>query len=156
MRVIPPSRKTLPRAAAFAAQGVALKYPADSWSGVRSDDGMVIFAVRAEEVIADSQGSRCLLWAPAFRSADFLMREERLEHCIRAVRHGQAEGLLAFAGGAEVDPGFVLSLRVERHCREYWAKWGSAGWMLQPWLGPASRWLGEPQYALAAANRASP
>lgn len=143
-------RRTISRAAAFRTQGVALKFPSSSWSGVRPDDGMVIFAVRAEDVIVDSEGSRCLLWAPDQDRADSPARQERLKHCILALGHGQAEGLLAFADGTEVDPALILSMRVERHRREYWAKWGSASRVLLPPLHQSPGWYAAPQYALAA------
>lgn len=141
------NRKTISRAAAFRTQDVALAYPAASWSGVRSDDGMVVFIVRAEDVIVDSEGFRCLLWAPhADRSPT---RDERLEHCLLAISHGQAEGLLAFADG-ELEPSLALSIRVERHRRQYWAKWGSAGRVVPPALYESSRGYAPPEYALAA------
>lgn len=53
----------LSRAAAFGEPEVILKYPSSSCSGVRGDDGMALFAVRAEVVGVDAEGSRCLLWA---------------------------------------------------------------------------------------------
>lgn len=124
--------KTLSRTAAFGEQGVELKYPASSWSGVRGDDGMVLFAVRAEEVIVDGDGSRCLLWTPDWKQARSPASAERLEHCMLALQHGQAEGMLAFADGSQIDPTSVLSLRVERHRREYWAKWGSVACPMAP------------------------
>ena len=115
--------KMVSRAAAFSAQGVTLRYPAASWSGVRGDDGMVVFAILAEDVIVDDQGSRCLLWSPALGRQRSLVKEERLRHCILALGHGHAESVLAFAGGLEVDPTLLLSIRVARHRKEYWAQW---------------------------------
>src|SRR5689334_1676614 len=112
-----PRCRTMPRMAAFGEQGVVLKYPSASWSGVRGVDGMVLFAVRAEEVVVDADGSRCLLWAPDRVQTACAVNAERLEHCMLALRHGQAEGMLAFQNGAEIDPRFVLSMRVERHRR---------------------------------------
>jgi hypothetical protein len=115
--------KMVSRAVAFGAQGVTLKYPAASWSGVRGNDGMVVFAILAEDVIVDGQGSRSLLWGPDLARQRSLVKEERLRHCVLALRHGQAEGVLAFEGGLEVDATLVLSLRVARHQEEYWAQW---------------------------------
>jgi hypothetical protein len=140
---------TMSRAAAFGEHGIALEYPNSSWSGVRTNDGMVVFAVRAKDVIVDGQGSRCLLWAPDAGRTDALAREERLKHCILAIGNGQAEGLLAFENGSEIDPTLVLSLRVERYRGEYWAKWGSAVCVLPPSLRVPG-WLMQPQHALAA------
>ena len=131
------------RAAAFGAHGVVLICPWSSWSGVRSADGMVVFAVKAEEVVADGGGSRCLLWSPNAGRKDSPARDERLEHCILALRNGQAEGLLAFDNGTGIDPTLVLSLRVERNRGEYWAKWGHAACALPP----------RQEYALAGACR---
>lgn len=150
MSLTRPNRKTLSRAAAFRAQGVALTYPSASWSGVRSDDGMVVFIVRAEDVIVDSEGFRCLLWAPNADRAQSPTRDERLEHCILAISHGQAEGLLAFADGTEVEPALILSIRVEQHRRQYWAKWGSASRVVPPSLYESPRSYAPPEYALAA------
>jgi hypothetical protein len=142
--------RTMPRAAAFGAHGVALAYPCSSWSGVRANDGMVVFAVRAEDVLVDGEGSRCLLWAPQAGRTDSLARAERLKHCILALGNGQAEGLLAFENGTEIDPMLVLSIRVERYRREYWAKWGSAVCVVPPRLQRVPGWLGQPEHVLAA------
>lgn len=141
--------KTLSRTAAFGEQGVDLKYPSSSWSGVRGDDGMVLFAVRAEDVIVDGDGSRCLLWAPDWTQAGPAAGAERLEHCMLALRHGQAEGMLAFANGSQIDPTNILSMRVERHRREYWAKWGSAACPMPPRLAKILPFF-VADYALAA------
>ena len=145
-----PNRKTMSRAAAFKQHGVTVTLFSASWSGVRSADGMVVFIVRADDVIVDSEGFRCLLWAPDADRTQSPTREERLEHCILALSHGQAEGLLAFAEGTEVEPSLVLSIRVERHRRQYWAKWGSAGRVLPPALYESPRWDAPPEHALAA------
>lgn len=150
MSLTRPNRKTLSRAAAFRAQGVAVTYPSASWSGVRSDDGMVVFIVRAEDVIVDSEGFRCLLWSPNPDWAESRTRDERLKHCILAISHGQAEGLLAFADGTEVEPVLILSIRVEQHQRQYWAKWGSASRVVPPSLYDLPRSYAPPEYALAA------
>lgn len=140
--------KMVSRAVAFSAQGVTLRYPAASWSGVRGDDGMVVFAILAEDVLVDDQGSRCLLWGPDLARQRSLVKEERLEHCILALRQGQAEGVLAFEGGFEVDPTHVLSIRVAQHRKEYWAQWGAPGWALSSGRNRMPWFAGE--YALAA------
>jgi len=121
---------TLSRAEALRAHGAAPTNPSASWSGIRNDDGMVLFVLCAEDIRTDSAGTRCLLWSPG--GGDSPERRERLEHCLRAVEHGQAEALLASARGMCVDPRLVLGVRVERHRGEYWAKWGSAGRMVMP------------------------
>src|SRR2546426_7160576 len=58
-----PARR-LSRVHAFEAQGVTLRYPARSWSGVRFDDGVVVFALRECDVEGHDDGFSCLLWAP--------------------------------------------------------------------------------------------
>lgn len=143
--------RALSRKAAFREQGVVLKYPSSSWSGVRGDDGMVLFAVKAEDVIVD----RCLLWAPDRNGSDSPAATERLKHCMLALHHGQAEGMLAFKDGAEIDPTLVLSMRVERHRRDYWAKWGSAACQMPPRLEQLPGWLAQRDYALAARAQGS-
>jgi hypothetical protein len=125
-----PNATTLPPAAALRAHGVTPKYPLTGRSGVRADDGMVLFVLCAEDIITDSEGARCLLWAPG--GDDSAARRERLEHCIRALGHGQAEALLALARGTQVDSSVAFAVRVERHRREYWAKWGSASRLIMP------------------------
>jgi hypothetical protein len=105
-----------------------------------------MFAVRAEEVVVDAEGSRCLLWAADRHRTDSRAGSERLKHCIRAARHGQAEGLLAFADGSRVDPSCVLFIRVECHHGEYWAKWGGATRALPPSL---ARLRADREYGLA-------
>lgn len=117
--------RRISRSAAFAAQGVALKYPAASWSGVRSDDRMVVFAIHARDVLGDHEGFSCALWTPARGEFDSPARRERLEHCRLALQCGGAEGLLAYGETAEMDPAFLLSMRLDRQGREYWARWGT-------------------------------
>ncbi|HKU72137.1 MAG TPA: hypothetical protein VJQ51_14980 [Burkholderiales bacterium] len=123
-------RLLVSRAMALRAQGAAPKYALTGWSAIRADDGMVVFVLPAEEIVSDVAGSRCLLWAPG--GAESAARRERYEHCARALQHGQAEALVAFAHGTRVDPAGVLAVRVERQRSEYWAKWGSAARVVTP------------------------
>jgi hypothetical protein len=120
------SQLTIPQA--FKAQGITLKYPARSRSGIRYEDGMVVIAIEKADVCASAEGFRCLLWAPMDQSrdveADWSIAQERLEHCRMAARHGGADGLLV-KQGAVVEANAVLTLQVERRDREYWASWGS-------------------------------
>lgn len=116
----------LSRLRTFAAQDVSLKYPSRSWSGVRAGDGMVVFAIRARDVLADDLGCRCLLWSPAAAAwMDHASMQERLEHCGLAVHHGGAEGFLVRGDDAAVDPSGVIALAVEKAGEDYWALWGS-------------------------------
>jgi len=125
-----PSRLSrISRIQAFTEQGVTLAYPARSWSGVREDDGAVVIGMREAEVQVSADGFRCLLWSPVIEAAtewvDRPIRQERLGHCRLAFAYGGAEGLVVCGARAEVEPGFVLSLRVEKVGSEYWGFWGT-------------------------------
>ena len=78
-------RRKVSRVQAFAGQGVSLRFPARSWSGVREDDGAVVIAIREGEVQSAFDGFRCLLWAPVIEGAtewiDRPAKAERLQHC---------------------------------------------------------------------------
>jgi hypothetical protein len=120
----------LSRARAFRCHGVTLKFPARSRSGLRSDDGMVVFAMPAGAVRMDEWGSMCPLWLPADRASESAgsrsISEEVLEHCRLAVRHGIAEGFVLHPGGPFPHGPELLALRVIKAGEEYWAKWGCA------------------------------
>lgn len=128
IRTVVPKR--ISREQAFADVGVSLAYPPRSWSGVREEDGAVVFAIREGEIQAAFDGFRCLLWSPVIEGAtewvDRPIKQERLGHCRLAVTYGGAEGLLVSGAAAQVLRGTVLSLRVEKLRAEYWAFWGSA------------------------------
>jgi len=115
---------------AFEAQGVTLRYPARSWSGVRFDDGVVVFALRECDVEGHDDGFSCLLWAPSIEGTtqwvDRPSRQERLEHCRLALVHGGADGLLVCGDAGLVEPDAILALRVEKLRDEDWATWGLA------------------------------
>ncbi len=121
-------RRKVSRVEAFAEQGVSLRFPARSWSGVRTD-GAVVIAVREGEVQSAFDGFRCLLWAPVIEGAtewiDRPEKTERLQHCRLAVLKGGAEGLLVGGPRGEVNADSVLPLRVELRQGEYWAFWGA-------------------------------
>jgi len=124
-----PARR-LSRVDAFEAQGVTLRYPARSWSGVRLEDGVVVLALRECDVEGHDEGFSCLLWAPLIEGGtpwvDRPSRHERLEHCRLALVHGGADGLLVCGDAALVEPDAMLALRVEKRRDEYWATWGFA------------------------------
>jgi hypothetical protein len=129
------------RVAAFRAQGVALKYALSSWSGVRGDDRMVVFAIRAEEIVVDAEGSRCLLWSSGELSGMPAERERR-HHCEIALLHGKAEALLAHGEAAEMDADVVLAVRVVAAGGQFWATWASrarasASVSMRPWFEEA-------------------
>lgn len=117
------------RVQAFSDQGVTLKYPSRSWSGVREEDGAVVIAIRESEIQSSFDGFRCLLWAPVIEGAtewvDRPAKQERLGHCRLALSHGGADALVVAGPNAEVEQNFVLPLRVERIGAEFWAFWGS-------------------------------
>jgi hypothetical protein len=120
----------LTRARAFYSRGVLLSLPARSRSGVRDDDGMVVFAMPAAAVRIDECGCVCPLWLPADRAAedgrDREISEELLEHCRLAVHHGLAEGFLLYGDASLARASELLALRVVKSGTEYWAKWGAA------------------------------
>jgi hypothetical protein len=120
----------LTRARAFSSRGVLLRLPAHSRSGVRDDDGMVVFAMRAGAVRIDECGCMCPLWLPADGAGeDELVREiseELLEHCRLAVHHGLAEGFLLYGDASLARASELLALHVVKSGTEYWAKWGAA------------------------------
>jgi len=113
---------------AFWAQGISLKYPTRSRSGIRWDDGAVVIAMERREVQASAEGFRCRLWAPMqerrMAGADWPIIKERYEHCRLAAQHGGADGLLIEKGGF-VHTEALLTLIVERRGAEYWASWGT-------------------------------
>jgi hypothetical protein len=143
-RALPPKirARLVPRASAMEARGVGLHDHA-SWSGVRTSDGTVVFALWAQAVESRRGGCRCLLWAPNVAGcrpwSDTAAGKERLEHCKLAVQKGSAEGLLvhgeALTGRPPeerartvygVDPEITIRFRVEQRGAEYWAAWGKA------------------------------
>jgi hypothetical protein len=117
-------------ARAFEHHGVALRFPAFSRSGVRGDDGMVVFAMPRAQVRVDDWGCSCPLWVPSDagvrREANRPSGLERLQHCRLAVRHGLAEGFLLDGHDAPATPSEALALRVVKAGEEYWATWGAA------------------------------
>ena len=118
------------RASAFRSHGIALKFPARSRSGLRSDDGMVVFAMPAAAVRAHEWGYICPLWLPADRASEsaagHAISEEVLDHCRLAVRHGVAEGFVLHADATLTKGSELVALRVVKAGEEYWAKWGCA------------------------------
>lgn len=117
---------------AFKAQGVVLKYPSRSRSGIRWEDGAVVIAIDEADVRASAEGFRCLLWSPVAESRapgqDRPVQRERLEHVRLAARHGSADGLLVKRGGV-VSANAVLAFQVQRRRGEYWATWGAGARM---------------------------
>lgn len=113
---------------AFQAQGVTLRFPERSWSGVRASDRSIVIAMREVDVSAHVDGYRCLLWSPALRERgawlDRPSQLERLQHCRLAALHGNASGLITHGAAAEVEPEVVVSVRVVAYGNEYWATWG--------------------------------
>ena len=117
------------RTLAFEALGVSLRFPADSWSGVRAADGTVVFALAADQVRADGHGYLTLLWTPARRAAagtiERASSDERLEHCRLALSQGRAEGFVIRGRQVAADME-RLPLRIVASGEKYWARWTSA------------------------------
>jgi hypothetical protein len=123
------SRK-LSRQEAFTAQGVTLAAADSSWSGLRDEDGSVVFALADTEIEPCRDGFRCRLWAPLMDrtgpAAQRVASLERLTHCLLARAMGGADGLVVAGPLAQVERNSILTLRVEQQRGEYWARWGSA------------------------------
>jgi hypothetical protein len=128
-QVMPLWHAVLSRARAFRWHGVALTFAARSRSGLRGDDGMIVFAMHAAAVRMDECGCVCPLWLPADRASeatlDRSVSEELLEHCRLAARHGMAEGFLLYGEAALAQVSPLLALRVVKAGEEYWARWGT-------------------------------
>ena len=131
----------IPRSRAFQAQGVWLRDARTSWSGVRKQDGAVVFGLWAGAVENGDGGCACLLWKPNDDGqrpwSDSAAGRERLEHCMAALQRGGGEGLLVHGEVAPgllpedrarsitgIAPGTVVKFRVEKRGEEYWAVWG--------------------------------
>jgi hypothetical protein len=128
-RVLPMWNAALSIARAFEWRGVTLKFPSLSRSGVRGDDGMVVFAIPRARVHVNDWGCSCPLWLPSDagpgRGEDDAGGLERLQHCRLAIRHGEAEGFLLDGDVAPAAQSEALALRVVKAGAEYWATWGT-------------------------------
>lgn len=128
-QVLPMWKSAPSMARAFEWRGVTLKFPALSRSGVRGEDGMVVFAMPKARVRVDDWGCSCPLWLPSdaglARGMDDASGLERLQHCRLAIRHGEAEGFLLDGNVAPTKLSEALALRVVKAGAEYWATWGA-------------------------------
>lgn len=124
--ILPLTNGAVLRAQFFRLHGVTLQSQSRSRSGVRDEDGMVVFAMPAERVSVDVWGCSCLLWAGSNRLLHSALGVERLRHCRLAVQQGQAEGFLINKDQAPIEAPELLSVRVVKVGTEYWARWGSA------------------------------
>jgi hypothetical protein len=124
--ILPMANRAVLRARFFQSHGVTLESHARSRSGVREEDGMVVFAMSVERVRVDAWGCSCLLWTGCDRLRDHAISVETLHHCRLAVQHGVAEGFLLGRDHAPMECRQLLALRVVKVGREYWAKWGHA------------------------------
>jgi hypothetical protein len=130
------------RTKAFQARGVYLPDVANSWSGVRKADGVVVMSLWAGGIVSGNDGCSCLLWGPNVEGSrpwsDTGPGKVRLEHCRLALKQGGAEGLLVhgeqLAGHLPehkarsvhgVDPEVVVRFKVEQRGEEFWAVWGA-------------------------------
>lgn len=134
--------KLISRRSAFEMRGVQLNAGMSSWGGVRQSDGVVVFALWADDLRLEDGGCRYLLWASNEAGSrpwsDMPGGKERLEHCKLAVQKGEAEGILVHGARLEgvlpeerarrvdgADPAVVMTLQVVQRGAEYWAVWGS-------------------------------
>jgi hypothetical protein len=135
--------KLISRRSAFQMRGVQLNAGMSSWGGVRPSDGVVVFALWADDVRREHGACRYLLWAPNEAGSrpwsDKPGGKERLEHCKIAVQKGEAEGILVHGVRIDgvlpeerarsvdgADPAIVIRFQVVQRGAEYWAVWGSA------------------------------
>ena len=135
--------RLIPRMKAFEARGIWLQNARMSWSGVRTTDGTVVFALWAQSIESRDGGCCYLLWAPNAQGqrpwSDTIGGRERLEHCRKAIESGSAEGFLVRGERLHdrlpedraksvfgVDPETTIAFRVEQRGAEYWAVWGRA------------------------------
>ena len=124
--ILPMANRAVSRARFFRSHGVTLECQARSRSGVREEDGMVVFAMPVERVRMNAWGCSCLLWTGFDRLLDDAISVETLGHCQLAVQQGVAEGFLLRSDHAPMELEALLELRVVKIGREYWAKWGHA------------------------------
>ena len=135
------ARRLVSRTQALGMRGVNLRNRFWSRGGVRQSDGAVVLALWADDVRTAEGACNYLLWAPNIDGSrpwsDTLGGQERLEHCRRAIEHGNTEGVLVYGERLEgtlpdekarsvdgADPDTVLLLQVEKRAGEYWATWG--------------------------------
>jgi len=123
--IVPMKNGAVLRARFFHSHGVTLESESRSRSGVREEDGVVVFAMPAERVSVDAWGCSCLLWAGSSRLLDDALSVETLRHCRLAVRHGVAEGFLIGRDQPPIERQQLLGLLVVRISTEYWARWGN-------------------------------
>ena len=114
------------RARFFQSHGVELESAVRSRSGVRHEDGRVVFALSVARVRVDASGCSCLLWTITDHSGDYTSSAETLRHCRLAARHGVAEGFLLGKDNAPVERLALFALLVVKRGEEYWARWGHA------------------------------
>lgn len=143
------ARGLVTRNAALGSRGVTPKSRTWSRSGVREADGRVVMTLWADDVRGINPEAGCLLWAPNLEGArpwsDSPGGKERLEHCVLAMGHGEAEALLAYGERMEgflpeqkvlhldgVDADNVLAIRIEKRGEEYWAVWDGAAQGREP------------------------
>jgi len=124
--IVPMKSGAVLRARFFHSHGVTLESELRSKSGVRDEDGMVVFAMSADRVSVDAWGCSCLLWADSNRLVNDATSVETLRHCRLAVQHGAAEGFLLDGEHAPIERPELLALRVVKAGKEYWARWGNA------------------------------
>lgn len=123
--ILPMTNGAVLRARFFESHGVTLESQVRSRSGVRDEDGVVVFAMPLERVSMNAWGCSCLLWAEG-ASPDDAVAGETLNHCKLAVQQGLAEGFLLDRHQAPMGRQALLALRVAKVGREYWARWGSS------------------------------
>ena len=124
--IVPMTSGAALRARFFKSHGVTLESQFRSRSGVREEDGMVVFAMPVERVSVNAWGFSCLLWAGCDRLPNDALSLGTLRHCRLAAQRGIAEGFLLDRRHAPVERQELVELRVVKVGTEYWARWGKA------------------------------
>ena len=124
--IVPMKNGAALRARFFHSHGVALESMSRSRSGVREEDGIVVFAMPSERVSVDAWGCSCLLWPGSNRLPDDALSLETLRHCRLALQQGLAEGFLLGRDQAPIEGPELLAVRVVKIGTEFWARWGTA------------------------------
>ena len=137
--IVPLKNGAVLRARFFHSHGVALESVSRSRSGVREEDGIVVFAMPSERVSVDAWGCSCLLWPGSNRLPADPLSLETLRHCRLAVQQGLAEGFLLDRDQAPIDGPQLLALRVVKSGTEFWARWGAASRAERSGAGASSR-----------------
>ena len=124
--ILPMANRAVLRARFFQSHGVTLESHARSRSGVREEDGMVVFAMPVERVRSTHGVAASCCGLAAIACA---MTRSAWRRCTIADSPFSTASPRAFCSAGTTRQWSVrelLALRVVKVGREYWAKWGHA------------------------------